>query len=176
MGTVYLAERSDEMFHRRAAIKLVTSTIDATRFQQEREILASIDHPNIAKLLDAGVTGEGWPYFVMEYVDGLPIHRWCDEHKLDTSQLVVLFTGVIAAVRYAHQRLVVHRDLKPGNILVTHDGVVKLLDFGIAKVLTPAIGQEAPATETLAMMLSQNMPVRSRYKEHRLRPSRTFIP
>jgi len=154
MGTVYLAERSDEMFHRQAAIKLVTSTVDATRFQHEREILASLDHPNIAKLLDAGVTQEGWPYFVMEFVDGQPIHRWCEERKLNTSQRVALFGGVIDAVRYAHQHLEVHRDLKPSNIFVTTEGVVKLLDFGIAKVLPRAISEEPPETETFSMLMT----------------------
>ena len=158
MGVVYLAERSDETFHRRAAIKLVLPPVNSTavvaRFQQEREILAWLDHPNIAKLLDAGVTEEGWPYFVMEYVDGKPIHRWCDERRLNISQRLELFHGVIDAVRYAHQHLVVHRDLKPSNIFVTNDGVVKLLDFGIAKVLSPPIAGKAPETVTLAAMLT----------------------
>jgi len=101
------------MFHRRAAIKLVTSTIDATRFQQEQEILASLDHPTMAKLLDAGVARKGWPYFVMEFVDGQPIHRWCEERKLNTNQRVALFGRVTDAVRYGH------RDSKPSNICVT---------------------------------------------------------
>ena len=158
MGCVYLAERSDETFHRQAAIKLVlppanTSFVIA-RFQQEREILASLDHPNIAKLLDAGVTEEGWPYFVMEYVDGQPIHRWCDERKLNISQRIELFRGVIAAVHYAHQHLVVHRDLKPSNIFVTKEGQVKLLDFGIAKVLAARNAGEVPETVTLAGMMT----------------------
>jgi eukaryotic-like serine/threonine-protein kinase len=158
MGAVYLAERSDETFHRRAAIKLVlppaNSAAVIARFQQEREILASLDHPNIAKLLDAGVTEEGWPYFVMEFVDGQPIHRWCDQRKLNISQRLELFRGVIDAVRYAHQHLVVHRDLKPSNIFVTNDGVVKLLDFGIAKVLAASIPGEALETLTLAGMMT----------------------
>ena len=157
MGSVYLAERSDKMFHRQAAIKLVLppagSAAVLARFHQEREILASLDHPNIAKLLDAGVTAEGWPYFVMEYVEGRPIHRWCDERELNISQRVELFRGVIHAVRYAHQHLVVHRDLKPGNIFVTNDGAVKLLDFGIAKVLSgTAAGQPADTLTIAAMM------------------------
>lgn len=157
-GVVYLAERSDETFHRKAAVKLILPPLNspalAARFRQEREILASLDHPNIAKLLDAGVTEEGWPYFIMEYVDGLPIHRWCDERKLSVSERLKLFGGVIEAVRYAHQHLVVHRDLKPGNIFVTQDGVVKLLDFGIAKVLASANSNEAPETLTLAAMMT----------------------
>jgi len=158
MGTVYLAERSDQTFHRQVAIKLIlppaNSAFVIARFQQEREILASLDHPNIAKLLDAGVTEEGWPYFVMEYVDGQPIHRWCDEHKLNISQRIELFRGVIDAVRFAHQRLVVHRDLKPGNIFVTHDGTVKLLDFGIAKVLSPVVAGKAVDTVTLEALMT----------------------
>ena len=158
MGCVYLAERSDETFHRQAAIKLVLPPANTpsviVRFKQEREILASLDHPNIAKLLDAGVTEEGWPYFVMEYVDGQPIHRWCDERKLNISQRIELFRGVVDAVRYAHQHLVVHRDLKPSNIFVTKEGQVKLLDFGIAKVLAARSVEEAPETVTLARMMT----------------------
>ena len=157
-GIVYLAERSDGTFHRQAAIKLVlppaSSPAVFARFQQEREILASLNHPNIAKLLDAGVTGEGWPFFVMEFVDGQPIHRWCDDRKLTIRQRLELFSGVISAVRFAHQHLVVHRDLKPGNILVTNDGVVKLLDFGIAKVVQPNILERTPDTLTLAGMMT----------------------
>ena len=157
MGSVYLAERSDETFHRHAAVKLILPSAGSAgiiaRFQQEREILASLDHPNIAKLLDAGVTEEGWPYFVMEFVDGRPIHHWCDERRLNISERVKLFGGVIDAVGYAHRHLVVHRDLKPGNIFVTHDGVVKLLDFGIAKVLSGTVAKE-PETQTLARMMT----------------------
>ena len=158
MGSVYLAERSDEMFHRQAAVKLILPPAGSAgiiaRFQREREILASLDHPNIAKLLDAGVTEEGWPYFVMEFVDGRPIHHWCDERKLNISERVKLFGGVIDAVRYAHRNLVVHRDLKPGNIFVTNDGVVKLLDFGIAKALSGTAIGKAPDTQTLAGMMT----------------------
>ena len=158
MGSVYLAERSDETFGRQAAIKLILPPAGSAgiiaRFQQERKILASLDHPNIAKLLDAGATEEGWPYFVMEYVVGRPIDRWCDEKKLNIRQRIELFRGVIEAVHYAHQHLVVHRDLKPGNILVTNDGVVKLLDFGIAKVLSDAEAGEAPQTLTIAGMMT----------------------
>jgi eukaryotic-like serine/threonine-protein kinase len=158
MGAVYLADRSDEMFHRQAAVKLVLPQAGTfgimARFQQEREILASLDHPAIAKLLDAGVTEEGWPYFIMEYVDGRPIDLWCDERKLNITRRVELFRGVIDAVGYAHRHLVVHRDLKPGNIFVTNDGAVKLLDFGIAKVLAGPIGGDAADTLTLANMMT----------------------
>ncbi len=158
MGCVYLAERSDGAFQKQAAIKLLlpsphTATVIA-RFQYERQILASLDHPNIARLLDGGLTEEGWPYFVMEFVDGQPIDRWCDERKLNVSQRIELFRGVIAAVQYAHQHLVVHRDLKPGNIYVTNDGTVKLLDFGIAKVLSIVEPGVAADTVTLAGMMT----------------------
>src|SRR5207248_11241428 len=107
------------------------------------------DHPNIARLLDGGSTEEGLPYFVMELVDGRPIHRWCDERKLNVGQRLELFRKVCAAVQYAHQHLVVHRDLKPGNILVTADGTVKLLEFGVAKLVRVEAGQKtALATRT----------------------------
>jgi serine/threonine protein kinase len=155
MGVVYLAERSDEAFHRRVAIKLLPASGSGdviARFQQERRILASLDHPHIAKLLDAGATEEGWPYFVMELVEGQPIDRWCDERKLNISQRIELFRSVIGAVEYAHRHLVVHRDLKPGNIFVTGEGVVKLLDFGIAKVISGPDGEAE--TLTLAGMMT----------------------
>ncbi len=153
-GWVYLAERSDGAFRKLAAIKIVLPSRGILeRFRHERDILASLDHPNIARLLDGGVTEDGWPYLVMEYVDGKPIDEWCDERKLTISQRIELFDGVIAAVRYAHQHLVVHRDLKPGNILVAEDGTVKLLDFGIAKVLTEG-NPESPITLTGAHMMT----------------------
>jgi hypothetical protein len=153
MGSVYLAERSDGAFHKQVAIKLVRSGTNSTeileRFHREREILASLDHPNIARLLDGGTSEDGLPYFVMEYVEGQPIHRWCDERKLNVTDRLELFGSVCVAVRYAHQRLVVHRDLKPSNILVTTDGTVKLLDFGIAKVLGREQAGDPAATRTL---------------------------
>lgn len=158
MGAVYLAERSDGTFHRRAAIKLILPPAGSAQvvawFQHEREILASLDHPNIARLLDAGVTEEGWPYFVMELVEGQPINRWCDERKLSVCQRLELFRGAIEAVGYAHRHLVVHRDLKPGNIFVTIDGSVKLLDFGIAKALSTTVEGKAPETVTLALVMT----------------------
>ena len=139
MGSVYLAERADGTYVKQVAIKFLSNERNSDqipeRFRLERQILASLDHPNIARLIDAGNTEEGTPYFVMEFVDGQPIHQWCDEHKLNIMQRLELFRTVCSAVQYAHQRLVVHRDLKPGNILVTADGTVKLLDFGIAKLL-----------------------------------------
>ncbi len=141
MGSVYLAARADDVFRKRVAIKLarpeVVSSGMLARFHQEREILAALDHPNIARVLDGGATEEGIPYFIMEYVEGSPIDSYCDEHKLGVGERVALFRQVCSAVEYAHGRDVIHRDLKPQNILVTDDGTVKLLDFGIAKLLRP---------------------------------------
>jgi eukaryotic-like serine/threonine-protein kinase len=139
MGTVYLAMRADNAFRRRVAVKLVKRGMDTDfilrRFRRERQILAALDHPNIAALLDGGSTEDGLPYFVMEYIEGQPIHRYSNERRLTVAERLRLVEQVCAAVAYAHRKQIVHRDLKPGNILVTSDGVVKLLDFGIAKLL-----------------------------------------
>ena len=139
MGAVYLAERADGQFEQRVALKVIKRGMDSAavlaRFQAERQILARLQHPNISRLTDGGVTADGLPFFTMEYVDGLPITRYCDEHRLSIEERLDLFQSVCAAVHYAHGNLVVHRDLKPGNILVTADGQVKLLDFGIARVI-----------------------------------------
>ena len=141
MGAVYLAERADSEFQQRVAIKVVKRGMDTDfilrRFRHERQILASFDHPNIARLLDGGVTSDGLPYFVMEYVEGVPVDAYCDERRLSITERLKLFREVCAAVSYAHRNLVVHRDLKPSNILVTRDGTPKLLDFGIATLLKP---------------------------------------
>ena len=141
-GTVYLAVRHDEQFKKTVAIKLLRPEVDTVelvrRFRHERQILASIEHPYIAKLLDGGSTIGGSPYLVMEYIDGLPIDVYCDRNGVTTRERLELFCKVCAAIQFAHQNLVVHRDIKPGNILVTSDGVPKLLDFGIAKLLDPA--------------------------------------
>jgi serine/threonine protein kinase/tetratricopeptide (TPR) repeat protein len=141
MGSVYLAERADQEFEQRVALKVVRRGMDTDeivhRFRAERQILAHLDHPNIAKLFDGGTTEDGRPYFVMEYVEGKPIDEDCDARKLSTAERLELFRTVCAAVHFAHQNLIVHRDLKPGNILVTADGKPKLLDFGIAKLLDP---------------------------------------
>ena len=137
MGTVYCATRDDDQYEKQVAIKLVRGGMDAEfvlqRFRAERQILANLEHPNIARLIDGGTTEEGWPYFAMEYVEGQPIDRHCA--VLGVRQTIGLFRTVCAAVQYAHQRLVIHRDLKPGNIFVSAEGVPKLLDFGIAKLL-----------------------------------------
>ena len=154
MGVVYLAERDDPELRQRVALKVLPGDIGMAvalrRFREERRILASLDHPNVARLLDGGVTPDGTPWFAMELVDGLPIDRWCDEHALDVDARLRLFVDVCAAVQYAHQRLVVHRDLKPSNILVRADGTPKLLDFGIAKLLAPdvASSEESRLTRT----------------------------
>ena len=141
MGAVYLAERADEQFRKLVAIKLVQHGMDSDailhRFRSERQILASLDHPHIATLLDAGTTDDGVSYFIMEYVEGQPIDVYCATHGLSTRERLHLFGLVCAAVQHAHEHQVVHRDLKPSNILVTEAGVPKLLDFGIAKLLTP---------------------------------------
>lgn len=143
MGTVYLADRADAQYRKRVAIKLIKRGMDSEsilrRFKNERQILASLDHPNIARLLDAGTTEDGLPYFVMEYVDGETLFRHCDTHKLSIVERLKLFRTICSAVHYAHRSLVVHRDLKPKNVLVTADGVPKLLDFGIAKFLKPEL-------------------------------------
>ena len=144
MGVVYRAERDDGKFEQRVAIKLVSGGLKSPafveRFRQEYRILATLEHPNIARLLDAGATDDGLPYFVMEYVEGRPIDRFCEEHKLSVSERLRLILQVCDAVQFAHQKLIVHRDLKPDNILVTEQGVPKLLDFGIAKMLTEVPG------------------------------------
>ena len=154
MGEVYRAVRDDGEFEKAVAIKLIRAGADSAlvvqRFLNERRILAAFDHPNIAKLLDGGRTSEGLPYFVMELVAGEPIDRYCDRRGLGIDARLRLFLQVCAAVQYAHQRLVVHRDLKPGNIFVDSGGVPKLLDFGIAKILEP--GAAAPTDATRSMM------------------------
>ena len=142
MGAVWLASRADGRFEGQVAVKFLKSGLfgkgDSGRFEREGQILARLSHPNIARLLDAGVHHGHQPYLVLEYVDGLPIDRHCQVNGLDVESRIKLFLDVLAAVAHAHQRLILHRDLKPSNILVTHDGQVKLLDFGIAKLLDDA--------------------------------------
>lgn len=150
MGTVYLAARADDAFQKLIAIKILRRGLDTDdvirRFRSERQILAILDHPNIARLLDGGTTDDGLPYFVMEYIEGEPIDLYCDRRRLTVTERLRLFQGVCAAVAYAHRNLVIHRDIKPGNVLVTKDGVPRLLDFGIAKLLAPG---SAPGQGTL---------------------------
>jgi eukaryotic-like serine/threonine-protein kinase len=152
MGAVYLAAR-DDLGGRRVALKLVKRGMDTDfilhRFYNERITLSGLDHPNIARLIDGGATGDGLPYFAMDYIEGLSIDEYCDTHRLSTAERLQLFCKVCSAVQYAHQHLVVHRDLKPGNILVTPDGNPKLLDFGIAKLL----GDEGLAATVTSLTL-----------------------
>lgn len=142
MGVVFLARRADETYDQQVAIKIIRPGFALetarARFRSERQILAGLAHPNIARLLDGGVTEAGQPYYVMEYVDGQPIDQWCRTHGIALRQKLELFRAVCAGVQWAHQNLVVHRDIKPANILVCADGTPKLLDFGIAKPLDPA--------------------------------------
>jgi len=157
MGAVYLAERDDGSFEQTVALKLVPYHRAGkdlfVRFLNERQILAQLQHPNIARLLDGGVTPDGQPYFAMEYIEGRPIDAYCDEEQLSISERLELFVQVGDAVSYAHQNLVVHRDLKPSNLLVTADGRVKLLDFGIAKLLADA-GTLQGLTQTGARVMT----------------------
>ena len=150
MGVVYLGERADGEFRKQAAIKLITSGLrDADlqrRFRRERQILATLEHPGIARLLDGGATPEGQPYFVMEYIAGRPLLEYCREIDAGVEERLRLLLGVCDAVEYAHQRLTVHRDLKPGNILVTAEGTPKLLDFGLARVLDAPPDEEVTQT------------------------------
>ncbi len=156
MGVVYLAERDDGAYQQQVAIKIVGSQLLhplgeelIQRFRLERQILASLNHPNIARLFDGGTTAAGLPYVVMEYVEGVPLKEYCEQNQLSLQARLRLFQNVCGAVQFAHQKLIVHRDLKPGNILVNQEGVVKLLDFGIAKLLQPELSSsltEAPPT------------------------------
>ena len=158
MGTVYEAVRDDEEFEQRVALKLIRRGMDSefvrARFLRERQILAALDHPHIARLFDGGTTADGQPYFVMEFVAGEPITEYCRQQQLSLNEKLNLFRAVCAAVQHAHQNLVVHRDLKPSNILVTAEGTPKLLDFGIAKVLTPEAGESHTQTETAVRLMT----------------------
>jgi tetratricopeptide (TPR) repeat protein/tRNA A-37 threonylcarbamoyl transferase component Bud32 len=147
MGAVYLAERADEQFRKVVAIKVIKRGMDTDamlrRFHDERQILADLEHANIARLLDGGATDDGRPYLVMEYVDGDPLDRYCDGRRLDIDARLALFLQVCSAVSYAHQRLVIHCDIKPSNVVVANDGVPKLLDFGIARLMRPGAPETA---------------------------------
>jgi Tol biopolymer transport system component/serine/threonine protein kinase len=151
MGSVYLAHRDDGQFDQRVALKLVRRGLHldsriVRRFREERQILATLNHPGIARLLDGGLTEDGLPFFAMEYVDGVPIDRYCEERGLSVDARLELFARVCDAVAHAHERQIVHRDIKPSNILVTRSGEPRLLDFGIAKLLGPEMtGDGAPA-------------------------------
>lgn len=151
MAAVYAAVRADDEYRKRVAIKVVLPYLASEdmvrRFRNERQTLATLDHANIVRLLDGGTTGEGLPYLVMEYVEGIPIDQYCNSRRLSTNERLRLFRIVCAAVQYAHQNLVVHRDLKPSNIFVTADGTPKVLDFGIAKLLKPESAAQTVLTQ-----------------------------
>jgi len=150
MGTVWLAERSDGRFDRRVAVKFLrvslATTTGAERFRREGRILGQLAHPHIAELIDAGVTPNAEPYLVLEHIDGQDIDQYCDDHNLDLNARIRLFLDVLSAVVHAHAHLIVHRDIKPSNVRVGSDGEVKLLDFGIAKLLAP---DPSPAEDML---------------------------
>ncbi len=158
MGAVYEGHRADGEFRLRVAIKVVKRGIDTDfvlkRFRNERQILAALDHPLITRLIDGGTTDDGRPYFVMEFIDGLPLYRYCDKNRLNVEQRLSLFIRICEAVEYAHQKLVIHRDLKPSNIIICHDGSPRLLDFGIAKLLDPEMASDTlqPTATALRMM------------------------
>ena len=157
MGTVYLAERADGQFRKQVAVKMVRPDMDTefilARFRRERQVLGRLDHPNIGRLLDGGTASNGTPYFVMEYIDGDWITRYCKSQGLGVEQKVRMFLHICSAVQYAHLQFVVHRDLKPGNILVDSKGEPKLLDFGICKLLYRAAGGEDNDTMTMGTAL-----------------------
>jgi non-specific serine/threonine protein kinase/serine/threonine-protein kinase len=158
MGIVYLAVRADEQYERQVAIKLVKRGLDSDfiikRFLSERQILANLEHPNVARLIDGGKTEDGSPYLVMEHIDGVPLDLYCDQLRLSVNERLNLFRTVCSAVQYAHQHLVIHRDLKPSNILVTREGSAKLLDFGVAKILSPDPAAQLDRTSTMMRLLT----------------------
>ncbi|MFN6964826.1 MAG: protein kinase domain-containing protein [Pyrinomonadaceae bacterium] len=158
MGAVYLAERTDGEFRQRVAVKLIKRGMDSDyiirRFRHERQILASFEHPFIARLLDGGTTSDGVPYFVMEYIEGDTLYNFCDGRRLSLRERLKLFQKICSAIEYAHERQIVHRDIKPSNILINGSSTPKLLDFGIAKILDPDLIHESlnPTASMLRMM------------------------
>ncbi|MGA8149524.1 MAG: protein kinase [Terriglobales bacterium] len=152
MAVVYLAERADDQYRKLVAIKMLKPGTKKDeilrRFRNERQALAALEHPSIVRLLDGGSTADGLPYLIMDYVEGVRVDEYCDTHRLSITERLRLFREVCMAVQYAHETLVIHRDLKPSNILITREGVVRLLDFGIAKVLNPQWSPDATLTRT----------------------------
>ena len=174
MSRVFLAERADGAFEQRVALKLLhpglDSDIDVQRFRAERQMLASLDHPSIARLLDGGVTDDGLPYLVLEYVDGLPLDRYCEDRGLSTRQRLDLFLTVADAVEHAHRHSIVHRDLKPSNVLVTSGGVVKLLDFGVAKLLEQGTPGATRTTRTTHRWVTPEYAAPEQVRDARVTP------
>ena len=158
MGAVYLADRADGEFRQRVAIKLIKRGMDSDyiirRFRHERQILASFEHPFIARLLDGGTTKDGVPYFVMEYIDGETLYNYCDAKQLGIRDRLKIFQKICSAIEYAHEKQIIHRDIKPSNILISRTSTPKLLDFGIAKILDPNLVHESvnPTASMLRMM------------------------
>lgn len=158
MGAVYLARRADREFEKRVAVKLIKRGLDTDdiirRFRQERQILATLDHPNITRLIDGGATEDGLPFLVVDYVEGMPLNKYCAEKSLSIKDKLKLFLQICSAVSYAHQNLIIHRDIKPSNILVTNEGVPKLLDFGIAKLLETDASATLDPTQTATQVMT----------------------
>ncbi|MBN2733087.1 MAG: serine/threonine protein kinase, partial [Balneolaceae bacterium] len=156
MGTVYRAERTGGKFDHQVAIKIIrqghNTHKNIRRFRREQHILAGLNHPNIARLFDGGITDDGFPYIIMEHVSGTPIDNYCKANNCSINKKIALFEQVLEAIRYAHENLVIHRDLKPGNILIDEDGNVKLLDFGISKLLEEE--EDTTLTQTGARLLT----------------------
>ncbi len=158
LGSVFLAERADGEFEHQVALKVLRRGMDTpkniSRFQLEREILAELSHPNIAQLYDGGVTDDGLPYLIMEYIDGTPIDVYCDQQQLSIAERLSLFEDICDSVQYAHNNLIIHRDLKPSNIMVTEGGDVKILDFGISKLIRDEMDESATETKESHQMLT----------------------
>ncbi len=168
MGSVYLAHRHDAGFEQTVALKLIRAGLESNslvqRFEQERVLLARLAHPHIARLIDGGTSEDGLPWLAMEYVDGLPIDQWCDQQRLDVKQRLALFDQVCRAVHFAHQNLIIHRDIKPANVLVDKRGQVKLLDFGIAKLIEQSM--EADTTRTQLRMITPSAASPEQFRGH----------
>jgi serine/threonine protein kinase len=181
MGAVYEGIRVDREFQMRVAIKLVKRGMDTDfilrRFRTERQILAALDHPHIARLLDGGTTDDGLPYFVMEFIEGQPLYHYSDAHQLNIAERLKLFMSICDALHYAHQKQVVHRDIKPSNVLVTSEGVPKLLDFGIAKLLDPGLVGDIThdPTATAMRLMTPEYASPEQVQGALLRPQPTFI-
>ncbi len=176
MGVVYLAERADSEFRKRVAIKLIKRGMDTDfilrRFRHERQILANLEHTNIARLIDGGTTDDGLPFFVMEYIEGAPLYEFCDQHQLTVAERLKIFCQICGAVSYAHQHKIVHRDIKPSNVLVTCERAPKLLDFGIAKLLdADTSGQTNDPTQTALRLMTPEYAAPEQVQGQRISPA-----